>query len=323
MTCSSSCQPNTAACTKTSASVCGNKIIETGEACDGTTLGGKTCANLGFSGGTLACSSSCQLNTSSCTSASTSVCGNKIIESGEQCETGTLNGQTCTSLGFTSGSLGCSNCRFNTTVCTTMVLNICGNKVLESGEQCEVGTLNGETCASLGYSGGSLGCSGTCKFNTLSCTVSPKCGNARIDTGEQCDSWRLGGKSCTSLGYTGGTLKCKSTCGYDVSGCTGPEPSVCGNGSIEPGEECESGTLNGQTCGSLGFVGGSLGCYNCQFNTSACTNIVPNVCGNKVLEKGEQCEVGTLNGYSCSTLGFSGGSLGCTSTCQFNLSACK
>ena len=323
LTCSSSCQLNTSACTTTAAKVCGNKVIEKGESCDGTALGGKTCSTQGFTGGTLACSSSCQFNTSGCTSPMTSVCGNKTLESGEQCEGGTLNGQTCASLNFDGGTLGCSNCRFNTSACTNIEEDVCGNKSIESGEQCEVGTLNGESCLSLGYSGGNLGCSNRCKYNTINCTISSTCGDARIDAGEQCDSWRLNRNSCVSLGYTGGTLKCKSTCGFDVSGCTGPESAVCGNGTLEAGENCENNTLNSQTCGSLGFDGGTLGCSNCKFNTNACTNIQPNVCGNKVLEKGEQCEVGTLNGYSCESLGFSGGTLGCSRTCQFNLSACK
>jgi hypothetical protein len=304
--------------------VCGNKIIETGESCDGTVLGGKTCLTQGFTGGTLACSSACQFNTSSCTSAATSVCGNKILESAEQCESGTLNGRSCSSLGFSGGSLGCSGtCQFNTNACVDIEQNVCGNKVLESSEQCEVGTLNGETCSSLGYSGGSLGCSGSCQFHTINCTVSPQCGNARIDAGEQCDSWRLNGRTCLSLGYTGGTLRCNATCGYDTSSCSGTIAAVCGNNSLESGEECEIGTLNGQTCGSLGFDGGSLGCLNCKFSIGACTKIQPNVCGNKVLEKGEQCEAGTLNGYTCTKLGFSGGSLGCTSSCQFSLSMCN
>ena len=322
LSCSSSCQLNTSACTSTVAKVCGNKVIETGETCDGTTLGGKTCASLGFSAGTLACSSTCQFNTSGCTSASTSTCGNKILETGEQCEDGTLNGQSCLTLGFDGGSLGCSSCRFNTNACVNIVADVCGNKVLESAEQCEAGTLNGETCQSLGYSGGNLGCSG-CHFNTNSCAVSPTCGNAIIDAGEQCDSWRFNRKTCASLGYTGGTLKCKSTCGFDTSGCTGSEPSVCGNGSLEGSEQCETGTLNGQTCGSLGFDGGTLGCSSCKFNTNACLKITKNVCGNSILESGEQCEAGTLNGYTCSKLGFTSGTLGCTSSCQFSLSGCK
>jgi len=49
-------------------SVCGNNIKEEGEQCDGTDLGGTTCQSLGFSGGTLSCSASCDFNTSGCTS---------------------------------------------------------------------------------------------------------------------------------------------------------------------------------------------------------------------------------------------------------------
>ena len=49
-------------------SVCGNNIKEEGEQCDGTDLAGATCRSLGFSGGTLSCSASCDFNTSGCTS---------------------------------------------------------------------------------------------------------------------------------------------------------------------------------------------------------------------------------------------------------------
>ena len=46
---------------------CGNGKVETGEACDGSALQSATCATLGYSGGALACSSTCQLDVSSCT----------------------------------------------------------------------------------------------------------------------------------------------------------------------------------------------------------------------------------------------------------------
>ena len=48
------------------AAVCGNNIIETGEECDGTNLGGESCISLGFDGGTLHCSN-CLFDTSDCT----------------------------------------------------------------------------------------------------------------------------------------------------------------------------------------------------------------------------------------------------------------
>jgi subtilisin family serine protease len=51
------------------APVCGNGIRESGEACDGSQLGGQTCTGLGFGGGTLSCTASCAYNTSACTPA--------------------------------------------------------------------------------------------------------------------------------------------------------------------------------------------------------------------------------------------------------------
>lgn len=49
-------------------SVCGNGIVEGTETCDGTNLNGKTCASLGYTGGSLSCASSCTFDTSACTS---------------------------------------------------------------------------------------------------------------------------------------------------------------------------------------------------------------------------------------------------------------
>lgn len=49
---------------------CGNNIKETGESCDGTDLDSKSCSNLGFTGGSLSCSSSCSFVTNSCTNTS-------------------------------------------------------------------------------------------------------------------------------------------------------------------------------------------------------------------------------------------------------------
>ncbi len=47
--------------------ICVNGVVDPGEACDGANLVHATCASLGFTGGTLACSASCQFDVSSCT----------------------------------------------------------------------------------------------------------------------------------------------------------------------------------------------------------------------------------------------------------------
>lgn len=51
----------------------------------------------------------------------------------------------------------------------------------------------------------------------------------------------------------------------------GGSPSECGNGTIDAGEDCDLGNLNGGTCTGEGFAGGLLGCgVGCVYDTSAC-----------------------------------------------------
>jgi hypothetical protein len=47
---------------------------------------------------------------------------------------------------------------------------VCGNTVIEGTEQCDSTNLNGQTCITQGYSGGTLGCTGSCVFNYAGCT---------------------------------------------------------------------------------------------------------------------------------------------------------
>ena len=47
--------------------VCGDNIKDHGEQCDNLDLGGKSCTDLGYSGGTLGCSASCDFDFSACT----------------------------------------------------------------------------------------------------------------------------------------------------------------------------------------------------------------------------------------------------------------
>jgi hypothetical protein len=47
-------------------------------------------------------------------------CGDNVIGVGEQCDGSNMDGQSCTSRGFTGGSLSCTaSCIFNTSACTT------------------------------------------------------------------------------------------------------------------------------------------------------------------------------------------------------------
>ncbi len=48
--------------------------------------------------------------------------------------------------------------------------NSCGNGYRNGNDQCEAGNYGGASCTSLGYTGGTLGCSAQCTYDTSSCT---------------------------------------------------------------------------------------------------------------------------------------------------------
>lgn len=48
----------------------------------------------------------------------------------------------------------------------------------------------------------------------------------------------------------------------------------------------------------------------------------PSNCGDGIVQSAEECDVGTLNGSSCSALGFAGGELHCGSGCTFETDGC-
>lgn len=94
--------------------------------------------------------------------------------------------------------------------------------------------------------------------------------------------------------------------------------SQCGNGEVDPGEECDGSTLNVQTCMSLGFDGGRLTCdQGCQLVDHECFH----VCGDGEADPGEECDGTDLNAQTCTSLGYSGSGLSC-SGCQLNASEC-
>ena len=59
---------------------------------------------------------------------------------------------------------------------------VCGNGVVESGEECDLLNLH-ETCVTLGYHAGTLRCNATCHFDTSWCR-NPTCGDGTCELGE-------------------------------------------------------------------------------------------------------------------------------------------
>lgn len=147
---------------------------------------------------------------------------------------------------------------------TTAEPTVCGNNMLEGDETCDLAQLGGQTCVSLGFQGGMLGCNLTCDdYNTLGCFV---CGNGVVDIVEDCETVVPEGMSCESMGFEGGELACGADCQWDTTDC-----SICGDGVQQGPEVCDGLDLAGQDCASLGLLGGTLACTpGCFYDTSAC-----------------------------------------------------
>ncbi len=86
------------------------------------------------------------------------VCGNGVIEVGEDCDDPDYGGLTCGDYGFDSGGLQCVGCSIVTDACFNNDDNgggnggniqppVCGNGIKEAGEACDDGNqVNGDSC---------------------------------------------------------------------------------------------------------------------------------------------------------------------------------
>lgn len=321
--CDETCQIVTGGCTNTSSPVCGDGVAEGSEACDGDDFKDASCASLGFQGGQLGCTTSCEINTVFCFGSS-ATCGDGEAEGPEPCDGSDLNGQSCESLGYDGGELVCDACSFDVAGCSGDGPT-CGDGVLEGTEQCDGDELGDMTCEDFGFSGGELTCSDTCEYRFISCTMFQNvCGDDAADAFELCDGDDVRGANCEQLGAGSGTLTCNTTCdGYDLSGCSAAP--TCGDGSITGNEVCDGSSLGVLTSCTLAGYGGG-GPVTCMatclmHDLSACTNPPP-ICNGVMALGMEQCDGGDLRGKTCESLGFSSGQLACNTNCSFDVSNC-
>ena len=98
----------------------------------------------------------------------------------------------------------------------------------------------------------------------------------------------------------------------------------CGDGFVDPGEDCDGSALNGASCASLGFykAEGVLACNaECRYDTTDCDTAR---CRDTILQSDrEDCEGDNLGGETCVSLGYERGTLACNSTCSFDRSDCE
>ena len=158
--------------------------------------------------------------------------------------------------------------------------DMCGNDMVDGAEVCDGTDLDGETCVTQGFDGGTLACADDCNsFDTTACTMD-SCGNDMIDGTDVCDGTDLGGETCVTQGFDGGTLACAVDCSaYDTSGCT---MDSCGNDMIDGTDVCDGTDLGGETCETQGFAGGMLACaMDCMsLDTSGCFDFEGDCCAD-------------------------------------------
>jgi|GEM_PF-6088747 hypothetical protein len=259
---------------------CGNSIVEGSEQCDGYAVRGFSCLTLGFNNGAIACTASCQLDTSGCTIASPvmNLCGNGLLDAGELCDGANFGDLGCESYNFIGGQLLCSaDCKtIERQLCKRpeqTQQQVCGDGIVTGSEVCDGNEHGSVTCGSLGHAGGILTCAADClNFNESQCTTDV-CGDGKKEASELCDGADLGNQSCKSLGFKSGTLSCQNGCkSWDFSNCSNISPATCGNNTVEAGEVCDGTDLQGKSCADFGSPTGTLGC------NSACTAYVTSTC---------------------------------------------
>ncbi|MBL8941725.1 MAG: hypothetical protein JNK45_01205, partial [Myxococcales bacterium] len=173
-------------------------------------------------------------------------CGDDVHAGPEVCDGADLDGETCATQGFDSGTLACAaDCTgFDTTGCF-----VCGDGIINGDEVCDGADLAGQDCVSQGLDGGSLSCAADCTFDLSECTG---CGNGDQDPGEECDGNDFGGVTCLGLGFEGGQPTCAPGCVIAPESCFG-QHTFCASpaSAIGPG----AGALTVSTIPVAGLAG--------------------------------------------------------------------
>jgi hypothetical protein len=255
-------------------------------------MGGVTCQDGGYTGGTIACDANCQYDLSGCVSG--------------------ITGWTCNPAWYDSGFVDDCDCG-------------CGIIDPDCGGDVTVGAC--DYCGDYGSCDQGNLCPGFIDpaDNSQCTSATATCGDNLAEGGEWCDGPDLRLQDCTTigLGFAGGTLACDTSCQFDISQCT---DAVCGNNVQEGFEHCDGNDLQGAGCTDLGlgFGGGTLACdASCQFNTSQCT--MP-ICGDNSTGGVEECDgtdMGIFATYpNCADWGWTAGTITCTAGCEADFSAC-
>ncbi len=220
------------------------------------------------------------------------ICGDGILQTGEQCDDGNLvPGDGCSGVCTLEPGHACPT---PGRPCINTVTQVCGDGKIEGGEACDDGnSLGGDGCSSIC----SVEVGWACTTPGLPCTpiVAPSvCGNGMVEAGEQCDDGNTtSGDGCSA------TCKVEPhwACPQPGQPCTSVE--YCGDGVVQTGhgEQCDDGNaIPGDGCSGICTLEAG---YACPTAGAACIHLW--VCGNGIIDPGEACDDGnTVGGDGCS-----------------------
>jgi fibro-slime domain-containing protein len=251
---------------------CGNGVLDPGEKCDDhNMMGGDGCSKICQVENGWICSTPGQACTRNVK------CGDGVITSPEVCDDGNTNPNDGCSADCKTVEPGWQ-CRVQGKPCVPL----CGDSKITGGEGCDDGNTNSGD-----------GCSSTCQLEPGATCVAPGekcslavCGNGMAEAGEACDCGTDSNKlpvGCTGPNglFNGDGSGCSKTCTKepscrDASGKTQACATTCGNGSIEPGEDCDDGnTKDGDGCSSKCKVETGFTCTTVQQSDAVdCTQAV-------------------------------------------------
>ncbi len=262
---------------------CGDGVIDAGEYCDDGSKNGA----YGF------CGQDCTFDTAF-------YCGDGLLAGGEACDCGVPGTDNTNSRAFGGVPASCNgnfNGDYDSSPSATCAWDCsgpaayCGDSTLDSGEVCDGAneTWSGQLCSGSSPVG----------FRNEPCVSDADCG------GGVCGGTGSGSRAACEVGYTR-VKTCDdaagASCAYTENdwfniACT--EIGACGDGVVDPGEECDDGNTDGtDSC------------------TSACTL---NVCGDAYVYVGqEQCDEGVNNGQGCDSA-YGSSCTACSLSCRYEV----
>jgi hypothetical protein len=194
---------------------------------------------------------------------------------------------------------------------------VCGNGVIETGEMCDGNNLGGNTCPA--GTSGTVTCSSSCQLNTTQCVTAPAGDTTAptVSVTAPTAGSTVGGSS-VPFRVTATDNVAVASVQFRIDGINVGNPDTAA-----PYEVIWNtiGTPNNSTHVLSAVATDTSGNTKTSANVSVIvSNVVASVCGNGVIESGEQCDGTNLGGNTCPA--GTSGTVTCSSSCQLNTTQC-